>query len=460
VNEGERLYQLRPGVYSATGEQGTVTLLRVRQWPQSMSLGQLSADGRAALRLLAERPCAVADLPGSEPDEVKALLATLHAGGWLTTTVCWAGRQLYTVQPLRSVPDPPAVDEAVVLSRFTVLRREGDDLVVESPLATATVRAHDPAVSAVLGTLVSTAHANGIHGGLPDHVVTQLLLDLRAAGLAVPTDNAEDTEPRLRQWRPHELWFHGRSRQGNGGYAGLAYGRTKWAKGIFDPTPARHDPFPGPVVELSRPSLDTLRHNDLPLTAVVEDRRSTRTHDDDHPITAEQLGELLYRCSGVRGSFVADGVEHLRLPYPAGGSVYELELYPVVRQASGLDPGMYHYDRHEHQLRLVREPGHEVARLLRSAALSASVDRPPQVLIVLAARFGRLMYTYEELPYALVLKHVGVLYQTMYLVATAMGLAACALGGGDALAFNEATGLDYATESSVGEFMLGSRPKE
>jgi SagB-type dehydrogenase family enzyme len=132
----------------------------------------------------------------------------------------------------------------------------------------------------------------------------------------------------------------------------------------------------------------------------------------------------------------------------------------VVRLASGVDPGIYHYDRVDHRLRLVREPDPVVSRLLRSAALSSSVDRPPQVLIVLAARFGRLMYTYEELPYALVLKHVGVLYQTMYLTATAMGLAACALGGGDALAFNEATGLDYATESSVGEFMLGSKPKE
>ncbi|WP_173132716.1 SagB family peptide dehydrogenase [Kibdelosporangium persicum] len=442
-----------------TGEQQTVTLLRFQHWPESVSLGQLGDDGRAALRLLAERPCAVADLPGSESPEVKTLLATLHADGWLVTTVCWAGRSLYTVQPLRSSPDVPATDEAVVLSRFTVLHREGDDLVVESPLATATVRVHDRAVSAVLAALVSTAAVNAVHSGLPDHLVTQLLADLRSAGLAVPADDAED-EPRLRQWRPHELWFHGRSRQGNGGYAGMGYGRTKWAKGTFDPTPARHDPYPGPAVELSRPNLDDLRHNDPPLTAVVEDRRSRRNHDDDHPITAEQLGELLYRCSGVRGAFEADGVEHLKLPYPAGGSVYELELYPVVRLASGLNPGMYHYDRHEHRLRLVREPGPEVARLLRSAALSASAERPPQVLIVLAARFGRLMYTYEELPYALVLKHVGVLYQTMYLAATAMGLAACGLGGGDAAAFTEATGLDHATESSVGEFMLGSRLEE
>ena len=58
--------------------------------------------------------------------------------------------------------------------------------------------------------------------------------------------------------------------------------------------------------------------------------------------------------------------------------------------------------------------------------------------------------------YATTLKNVGVLYQTMYLVATAMGLAPCALGCGDSDAFARAAGADYYAEPSVGEFLLGS----
>jgi hypothetical protein len=46
----------------------------------------------------------------------------------------------------------------------------------------------------------------------------------------------------------------------------------------------------------------------------------------------------------------------------------------------------------------------------------------------------------------------------MYLVATAMRLAACALGGGDSDLFARASGLDYYEEGAVGEFILGSRP--
>jgi SagB-type dehydrogenase family enzyme len=99
-----------------------------------------------------------------------------------------------------------------------------------------------------------------------------------------------------------------------------------------------------------------------------------------------------------------------------------------------------------------------VSRLLRFAAGASMVPTPPQVLLVVSARFGRLMRTYEEVPYSLILKHVGVLYQTLYLVATSMGLAACGLGAGDVEAFATATGLDRLAESSVGDFMVGSLP--
>lgn len=45
----------------------------------------------------------------------------------------------------------------------------------------------------------------------------------------------------------------------------------------------------------------------------------------------------------------------------------------------------------------------------------------------------------------------------MYLVATAMEFAPCALGGGDSDLFVRAAGLEYTVESSVGEFVLGSK---
>ncbi len=69
-----------------------------------------------------------------------------------------------------------------------------------------------------------------------------------------------------------------------------------------------------------------------------------------------------------------------------------------------------------------------------------------------------MSWKYDAIAYAATLKHVGVLYQSMYLVATAMGLAPSALGSGDSDLFAAAAGTQYTVETSVGEFMLGSLP--
>ena len=87
---------------------------------------------------------------------------------------------------------------------------------------------------------------------------------------------------------------------------------------------------------------------------------------------------------------------------------------------------------------------------------AAMLEQPPDVLITLAARFGRVMWKYEGLAYALTQKHAGCLYQQMYLVATALGLAPCGLGRGNSDTFAEATKIDYFEETSVGEFLLSA----
>ena len=142
-------------------------------------------------------------------------------------------------------------------------------------------------------------------------------------------------------------------------------------------------------------------------------------------------------------------------PYPAGGACYELELYPVANRCEGLERGMYHYDPLDHRLTRLGTRGREFAALVSYATVSAP-GSDPQVLIAIAARFARVSWKYDAIAYATTLKHVGVLQQAMYLVATAMGLGACALGSGDSDLFAQAAGVSCHAETSVGEFLLGS----
>src|SRR5262249_12455863 len=149
---------------------------------------------------------------------------------------------------------------------------------------------------------------------------------------------------------------------------------------------------------------------------------------------------------------------HTDRPVPSGGRSHEIELYVLAHRCRDIPRGTYHYDPFGHALELVAEMSPAAESVLTLAQWGAMLPGPPQVLIVLAARFQRVSWKYRSLAYALTLKHVGVLMSAMYLVATSMGLAPCAVGAGDSDAFAELVGTDYYAESSVGEFVLGSRP--
>ena len=132
----------------------------------------------------------------------------------------------------------------------------------------------------------------------------------------------------------------------------------------------------------------------------------------------------------------------------------------MVQACAGVGPGIYYYDPCGHRLARLRGPTDEYGLLLEDAALCAGVDPATlQVLLVSSARFPRVSWKYSGLAYSLVLKHVGIVQQSMYLVATSMGLGGCALGAGDSDLFARAVGTDYYAETSVGEFLLGSVPR-
>ena len=79
----------------------------------------------------------------------------------------------------------------------------------------------------------------------------------------------------------------------------------------------------------------------------------------------------------------------------------------------------------------------------------------PQILITIAARFGRVSWKYSSIAYSLILKDVGSLIQTFYLAATDMGLGGCAIGSTNIDLFAKMTELEFHIEGPVGQFALG-----
>src|SRR5262249_54651104 len=161
-------------------------------------------------------------------------------------------------------------------------------------------------------------------------------------------------------------------------------------------------------------------------------------------------------CKSTLGlGFRDPAVESAVKPYPSAGASYELELYLAVDKCKGLDRGFYHYDAGEHALVPIAVPTHYLEALLTGAKFALDAPAAPQVLITIAARFGRISWKYCSLAYALLLKDVGVLTQTLYLIATDTGLGGCAVGTTNIDLFAKMTGIEFHVEGAVGQFALG-----
>lgn len=392
-------------------------------------------------------------------------LRRLDSTGMVERSLTLAGELVSSVRPMGTGPSdkPPAFDPTARqrLSRFTVIQVVDGALVAGHPASHLSVELGPAAVEmlAHLRDWISWEEIGKSVSALPGSAIRAVLDHLARAAAIEQTNAAGGSEPEgsAIQWNSFDWWLHSRSRNQRvvAGWGATYPGRDRFDK--LDPIP---EPYLGPTLELPVPDLSEVARSGSALVTVMERRRSLRKHDDEHPMNVVQLGEFLYRTARTRGLVpTADGVDVLLdRPYPAGGSVHELETYVLVRHCDGVAAGLWHYQGREHRLVRVAELDGPTQDMLTAGQTAALMDTPPQLMLIVAARFGRLMWKYETIAYALILKHVGVLLNNFYLVATDMGLAPTAIGSGDALSFAEATGRDRMAEGSVGEFVLGSLP--
>jgi len=188
-------------------------------------------------------------------------------------------------------------------------------------------------------------------------------------------------------------------------------------------------------------------------------RHSTRSFDDQRPITLAELARFLDSTARVLSKSKSkpdfDDGGHAFRSYPSAGASYELELYLAVNTCEGLARGFYHYDAGSHMLVAIGVPTDELGALFAGAEYAMGALTAPQILITIAARFGRVSWKYSSIAYSLILKDVGALMQTFYLMATDMGLGGCAIGITNIDLFSRMTGIEFHAEGPVGQFVIG-----
>ena len=364
-------------------------------------------------------------------------------------------------------PQAPQLGAAdvLVLSRFAYLRRRGNDMVLELPRSGALFRICDPKIAAALATLSAPQPLKRFRrqDGFPGVELLALLVECRILLTLDATSESglrpDEGDDSLVLWDFHDLLFHTRSTEGR--HANPMGGVYPYA-GVMPSPPAVRPRWPGTPIDLSK--VPAAAPEPLsPAARLLRERHSIRSFDDQRPITLAELARFLDGAARVQSTWespldLGDGgpvVEYAVRPYPSGGGSYGLELYLAVNRCEGLARGFYHYDAGGHALMPIGVRAHELDALLAGAEFAMDAPAAPQILIIIAARFGRTSWKYSSLAYALILKDAGVLTQTLYLMATDMGLGGCAIGTANIDLFAKMTGIEFHVEGPVGQFAIG-----
>jgi SagB-type dehydrogenase family enzyme len=384
------------------------------------------------------------------------------------------GGDLVVVEPQTPdySPQTPALGatDTLALSRFAYMRRRAKEMVLESPRARALFRICDPQIANTLTQLSTPQSVKKLRGqaGFPGSEFLALLLDSHIL-FKVDAAGGEGLRPAegdesLVLWDFHDLLFHTRSTEGR--HANPTGGVYPYAHTIASP-PAVRPSWSGQKIGL--PKTATAHADAVSAGAkLLRERHSVRDFDDQQPITLAELSQFLDATARVHGTFntkldLGGGgglpFTYAVRPYPSGGASYELELYLAVDKCAGLPRGFYHYDAGEHALTPIAVRDAEFDAQLKGAQFAMDAQGVPQVLITVAARFGRVTWKYSSIAYALILKDVGALLQTLYLMATDMGLGGCAIGSTNIGLFAAMTGLEFHVEGPVGVFALGRGAK-
>lgn len=394
------------------------------------------------------------------------LLTILEQKKWLCYTLAPGGEKLATLEPVSeafALYDSP-VQGDYRLSRFACLRRLDREAVLESPLGHGRLLLHHGPAAALVALLAEPQSAADLARTLPFAKAPDIeafINLLQSAGALFPCDGegriAEDKSLPLRQWEFHDLLFHSRSIAGrHGNVLGGAFPFL----GEISPLPGLKSPMSGKRIALYKPAADELEAMGRDFFSVLDARRSLRERGTQ-PLTAKQLGIFLYCTGRIQQHMPANPeqghhYEAFLCPCAAGGAIHEIEYYLTVSRCRDIEPGFYHYAPQDHVLEYLG-PLDTLQEQLLTDARMAMGGRDFDLLITLTARFQRTAWKYQSIAYALIMKNAGSIYQQMYLVATALHLAPCALGGGNGDHFAQASGLDYYTEGLVGEFVLSGR---
>lgn len=158
------------------------------------------------------------------------------------------------------------------------------------------------------------------------------------------------------------------------------------------------------------------------LFETMDTRRTIREYSPDN-LKKWELSLMLHYTQGVSEE---GGLPHFR-NVPSAGALHPFETYIVVNRVDGLEKGIYRYLPLDHAL--VQEKCHSGD----TSSIAATCRRPElvtgsAVTFIWIAVPDRILWKFGSRGWRYLLIESGHICQNLYLVATALGCGACAIG--------------------------------
>lgn len=191
---------------------------------------------------------------------------------------------------------------------------------------------------------------------------------------------------------------------------------------------------------------------DSSLERTLEKRKSERNYSKKK-LNLSQISKLLFYSFGITRFDKNGNFDSAKRTYPSAGARYPLEVYLVIFN-SEIQSGIYHYEVKSHSLELLKE-GDFTKEILDSTTQVNKWLENCSMIILISAVFDRTQIKYEERGYRFILIEAGEVCQNVSLMATALGLGSCAIGGFLDNNLNNLLGLDSKEESLMNFIVVG-----
>jgi len=167
--------------------------------------------------------------------------------------------------------------------------------------------------------------------------------------------------------------------------------------------------------EIPLPNPDLV--GEMTLEEALASRRSRRAYSSE-PLSQESLSQMLWAAQGVTSEFGGRTA-------PSARSIYPYNLYVIVRDVSGIEPGLYHYIAENHSIR----PLISSDNLLTGENEQPAVSSAPAVLVY-GAIYDKTREKFAgDSAVQVTLQESGHIGQNVYLQAEASNLATNVVGG-------------------------------